>query len=163
MIIYYNICLYIRNIKYAHLTHNFRLGTQYAFSNLYLSTQIQMDFCTEKPVLNPRFQVFWCTNINYYLICFEKKSEAKIYIFWNKKEVSLKKCNIPLNHLLWLYLWIPQILLRIDFLLIELKLWWQQLFWNERVIIYIFTQMWFGVCNKFKFKNLLCLVFINSY
>ena len=129
MIIYYilyyfcNICLYIRNLKYAHLTHNFRLGTQYAFSNLYLSTQIQMDIVYRKTGL--KTSVFWWTKLNNNLICFQKKSEAKIYIFWNKKEVSLKKCNIPLNHLLWLYLWIPQILLRIDFLLIELKLWSQ--------------------------------------
>ena len=61
-----------RNLKYAHLTSVFRQHN----IHLVLSTcqhKFKHILCTEKPVLKASFQdVFWCTNINNYLFCFEK-------------------------------------------------------------------------------------------
>ena len=52
---------------------------------------------TEKLVLNMSFQVFWCTNINNYLICFEKtistylkdKNSLHTTRIWSFKYVSI--------------------------------------------------------------------------
>ena len=63
--------LYIRNLKYAHLTSVFRQHN----INLVSSTCHHKYKCilrTEKPVLNTSFQDFLCTNINNHLFCFEK-------------------------------------------------------------------------------------------
>ena len=63
--------LYIRNLKYTHLTSVFRQH------NIHLvSTTCQHKYkwilCIEKPVLNASFQDFRCPNINIHLFYFEK-------------------------------------------------------------------------------------------
>ena len=123
--------LYIRNLKYAHLTHIFQLH------NIHLvfftcPHKYKWILCTEKPVLNASFQVFWCTNINSHLICFEKtinmylkakdslqtagffcfkyvfivffeKSDAKIYIFSSKVgSAQIKNNMFILEKLVWI-------------------------------------------------------------
>ena len=64
--------LYIRNLKYAHLTPIFRQHNIH-----YLSFTCQHKYklilCTEKPVLNASFKDLWWSNINNHLFCFEKK------------------------------------------------------------------------------------------
>ena len=61
--------LYIRNLKYAHLTPIFR---QHNIHLVSYTCQHKWILCTEKPVLNASFQDFWFTNINNHLFCFEK-------------------------------------------------------------------------------------------
>ena len=61
--------LYIRNLKYSHLTTIFRQHNIHLVSSTYKYKWI---LCTEKPVLNASFQDFLCTNINNHLFCFEK-------------------------------------------------------------------------------------------
>ena len=77
-----NICfklyLYIRNLKYAHLTPVFRQDN----IHLVLSTfchKYKWILCTEKPVSNASFQDFWCTNMNIHLICFENLQWRTFY------------------------------------------------------------------------------------
>ena len=66
-----NIILYIRNLKYAHLTPIFRRHNIHLVSST-CQHKYRWILCTEKPVLNATFQDFWFTNIKNHLICFEK-------------------------------------------------------------------------------------------
>ena len=61
--------LYIRNLKFAHLTHIFRLH----YIHLEFVTcphKFKWMLCTDKPVFNACFKDIYCTNINSHLICF---------------------------------------------------------------------------------------------
>jgi hypothetical protein len=63
--------LYIRNLKYAHLTSVFWQHNIHLVSST-CQHKYKWILCTEKPVLNVSFQDFWYTNINNHLFCFEK-------------------------------------------------------------------------------------------
>ena len=74
------IYLYIKNLKYTHLTPIFRQHNIHLVSST-CQHKYKWIVCTEKPVLNASFQDFWCTNI--IIICFvSKKTDAKIYIYY---------------------------------------------------------------------------------
>ena len=63
--------MYIINLKYAHLTSVFRQHDIHLVSST-CQHKYKWILCTEKLVLNASFQDFWCTKINNHLFCFEK-------------------------------------------------------------------------------------------
>ena len=63
--------MYIRNLKYAHLTSVSRQHNIHLVSST-CQHKYKWILCTEKPILNASFQDFWCTNINNHLFCFKK-------------------------------------------------------------------------------------------
>ena len=69
--LYLKYFLYIRNLKYAHLTSVFRQHNIHLVSST-SQHKYKWILCTEKPVLNESFQDIWCSNINNHLFCFEK-------------------------------------------------------------------------------------------
>ena len=69
--------LYIRNLKYAHLTPIFRQHNIHLVSST-CQHKYKWILWTENPVLNASFQDFWYTIINNHLFCFEKND---IYAF----------------------------------------------------------------------------------
>ena len=108
--------LYLRNLKYAHLTPIFRLNNiHFEFSTC--QYKLKRFLCNEKPVLNESKMSDICTNINDYQICIEKDKKNrmkwlklptpheflaynsfskqiikfnKIFINWNKFEPEIK-------------------------------------------------------------------------
>ena len=74
MFYYYR--LYIKNLKYAHLTLFFLSTTQYPFSILYLPPQIQMDIVYREPCFKREFSR--CTKINIHLVCLKTMTKMSI-------------------------------------------------------------------------------------
>ena len=68
------IYLSIKNPKYPQLTPVFRLHNIHLKFFTY-QNKYKWILCTKNPVLNTRFQDFWCMNINKHLICFEKEDK----------------------------------------------------------------------------------------
>ena len=86
---YMNRYLYNRNLKYAHLTpifwqHNIHLVTSTC------QHKYKWILCTEKPVFIASFQDFWFTNINNHRFCFEKTitTYLKTKIFLHATRIS---------------------------------------------------------------------------
>ena len=91
--------LYIRNLKYTHLTHIFRLHNIY----LVLSTcpqEYKWILCTEKQYLD-----FWCTKIiNHLLFFLENRMLKYIFSILNKEDLYTVRNKAYLSNVIKLSL-----------------------------------------------------------
>ena len=107
----FKVILYIRNLKCALLTHDFRLHYIHLVFSL-CQLKYKWILSKKKTVLIASFQDFWCTKIDNHLICFEKYVFKSLIIPYTQHEFLALNTHLSsfLNNQMLIYTFNSKIL-----------------------------------------------------